>query len=78
VISPLPALLPLVAGLLVLLVVGWGLGLAAALARRALGPAGQSGAGGPAPALLGLAVLVATGALVGYAVVLHAVGLIPL
>jgi hypothetical protein len=78
VIAPLPDLLPLATMLAVLAAVGWGLGLAAALTRRSIGAREPRRLRVSSPRLFGLAILVAAGALVGYALVLRAVGLVSL
>jgi hypothetical protein len=77
VIAPLPGLLPLATMLVMLAAVGWGLGLAAALARSSIGGRSPRQAGIPAPIGLCLAALIATGALAGYALVLRAMGWLP-
>jgi hypothetical protein len=75
--APLPGLLPLASMLAVLVAVGWGLGLAAALACCSIGARAPRRLRVASPTLFGLAVLVAAGALAGYALVLRAVGIVP-
>jgi hypothetical protein len=60
--------------LAVLAEVGWGLGMAAALARCSIRSRGSRRLWITSPTGVVLAVLVAGGALVGYALVLRAVG----
>jgi hypothetical protein len=74
--APSPDLLPLASMLAVLAAIGWGLGLAAALARCSIGARASRRLRISSPTLLGLALLVAVGALVAYLLVLRAVGMV--
>ena len=76
-IAPVPGLLPLATLVVLLVAVGWGLGMAAALARHSIGAGAPRQPRVLSPPLFCLAVLVALGALLGYALVLRALGLVP-
>ena len=76
-IAPLPGPLPLATLLVLLAAVGWGLGMAAALARRSIGAGAPKHLRLLSPPLFCLALVVAAGALVGYALVLRALGFVP-